>query len=95
MVSCHVLSYIDGFPLYDEPPTPSADEYLADPDYPADLSRRSSTNEDGSLFLIKIHPDYTGDLRPKMSKMRYFLEIFLLTPQSPMIKRVCNGAILM
>ena len=27
---------IDGFPLYDEPPAPSADEYLTDPDYPAE-----------------------------------------------------------
>jgi hypothetical protein len=27
---------IDGFPLHDEPPAPSADQYLTDPDYPAE-----------------------------------------------------------
>ena len=27
---------IDGFPLYDEPPAPSADEYLTDPGYPVE-----------------------------------------------------------
>lgn len=27
---------IDGFPLYDESPAPSADEYLTDPDYPVE-----------------------------------------------------------
>jgi len=27
---------IDGFPLYNEPPAPSADKYLTDPDYPAE-----------------------------------------------------------
>jgi len=27
---------IDGFSLYDEPPAPGADEYLTDPDYPAE-----------------------------------------------------------
>ena len=27
---------LDGFPLYDEPPAPSADDYLTDPDYPVD-----------------------------------------------------------
>ena len=34
---------IDVFPAYDEQPGPRADDYIADPDYPADLSRRSST----------------------------------------------------
>ena len=34
---------IDVFPEHDEQPGPSADDYIVDPDYPADLSRRSST----------------------------------------------------
>jgi hypothetical protein len=34
---------IDVFPAYDEQPGPRADDYIADPDYPADMSRRSST----------------------------------------------------
>ena len=29
---------IDVFPAYDQPPAPTADDYLADPDYPVDLS---------------------------------------------------------
>ena len=29
---------IDVFPAYDQPPTPTADDYLTDPDYPVDLS---------------------------------------------------------
>ena len=32
----------DVFPAYDEQPGPSADDYISDPDYPADVSRRSS-----------------------------------------------------
>jgi len=34
---------IDVFPAYDEQPGPSSDDYIRDPEYPADLSRRSST----------------------------------------------------
>jgi len=34
---------IDVFPAYDEQPGPRADDYIRDPDYPADVSRRSST----------------------------------------------------
>ncbi len=44
---------IDDFPAYDEHSGPNADDYIRDPDYPADLSRRSSKNEDGSLLLKK------------------------------------------
>ncbi len=44
---------IDVFPAYDEQPGPSSDDYIRDPEYPADLSRRSSKNEDGSLLLKK------------------------------------------
>ena len=43
----------DVFPAYDEQPGPSADDYIRDPEYPADVSRRSSKNEDGSLLLKK------------------------------------------
>ena len=42
---------IDILPLYDDPPGPSADDLIIDPQYPVDLSRRSSKNEDGVLFL--------------------------------------------
>ena len=45
---------IDIYPTYDEPPVPSVDDYMKDPEYPVDLSRRSSKNVDGSLLLRKI-----------------------------------------
>jgi len=32
----------ESFIIYDEPSSPSADDYLIDADYPIDLSRRSS-----------------------------------------------------
>ena len=47
-------SSIDDFPAYDEPPMPSVDNYMKDPEYPFALSRRGSKNEDGSLLLKKI-----------------------------------------
>ncbi len=34
---------IDVFPADDEQPGPSSDDYIRDPAYPTDLSRRSST----------------------------------------------------
>ena len=34
---------IDVFPAFDEQPGPSAGDYIRVPEYPADLSRRSST----------------------------------------------------
>ena len=40
---------IDGFPIYDEPPMSSVDNYMKDPEYPFDLSRRSSKNKDGPV----------------------------------------------
>lgn len=83
---------IDGFPLYDKSPAPSADEYLTIP-----------WQSGWSLFLRKTHPGctslpvrcaclrkethrqaQTGDLCLKMSKMRHFMSIFLLIPQSPL-----------
>jgi hypothetical protein len=39
----------DIFIIYDESSAPSADDYLIDTQYPLDLSRRSSKNEDGNL----------------------------------------------
>jgi hypothetical protein len=48
----------------------SADDYLIDADYPIDLSRRSSKNEDGNLSLKKSNPGQTGDLcsnRPEIA----------------------------
>ncbi len=56
---------IDVFPTYDEQPGPSADDYIRDPEYPTDVSRRSSKNEDGSLLLKKILSGKTGFLYPK------------------------------
>ena len=40
---------IGDFPAYDEHPGPNADDYIRDLDYPADLSRRCSKNEDGHV----------------------------------------------
>jgi hypothetical protein len=59
---------IDVFHAYDQQPGPSADDYIRDPDYPADLSRRSSKNEDGSLLLKNLKRE---DRLP-ISKIRYF-----------------------
>jgi hypothetical protein len=39
----------DIFVIYDESSAPGADDYLIDTQYPLDLSRRSSKNEDGNL----------------------------------------------
>jgi len=39
----------ESFILYDESSSPSADDYIIDADYPVDLSRRSSYNEDGRV----------------------------------------------
>jgi len=40
-------SPIDVYPKYDESSVPSVENYMKDPEYPVDLSRRSSKNEDG------------------------------------------------
>ena len=75
---------IDVFPAYDEQPGPRADDYITDPDNPADLSRRSSKNEDGSLllknlkredrlFISKIHY-----CRPILANCRVGFTIFIL-----------------
>ena len=62
---------IDVIAAYDEQPGPSADDYISDPDYPADLSRRSSKNEDGSLLLKNLKRE-DGLL---ISKIHYFQPI--------------------
>ncbi len=75
---------VDVFPAYDEQPGPSSDDYIRDPEYPADLSRRSSKNEDGSLllknpkredrlFISKIHY-----CRPILANCRVDITIFIL-----------------
>jgi hypothetical protein len=46
----------ESFIIYDESSSPSADDYIIDADYPIDLSRRSSKNEDGDLPLKKSSP---------------------------------------
>ena len=46
---------------------------VADPDYPADLSRRSSKNEDGGLFLNKIHSRQDRRSAPKFPEKSYIL----------------------
>ena len=52
----------ESFIIYDESSSPGADDYLMDADYPIDLSRRSSKNEDGNLPLKKSSPRHTGEL---------------------------------
>ncbi len=42
--------------------------YLIDADYPIDLSRRSSKNEDGNLPLKKSGSRHTGELGPNLPK---------------------------
>ena len=74
----------ESFIIYDEPSSPSADDYLIDVQYPFDLSRRSSTNEDGSplsknlkredrLFTSKIHY-----CQPILADCRVDITIFIL-----------------
>ena len=43
----------EAFIIYDQSSAPRTDDYLIDADYPIDLSRRSSKNEDGNLPLKK------------------------------------------
>ena len=62
---------IDVFPAYDEQPGPSSDDYVRNSEYPADLSRRSSKNEDGSLLLKNLKRED----RFLISKIRYFQAI--------------------
>jgi len=60
----------EAFIIYDESSSPGADDYLIDADYPIDLSRRSSKNEDGNLPLKKSSPRHTGELcsnRPEIA----------------------------
>ena len=45
-----------------------ATSYLIDADYPIDLSRRSSKNEDGNLPLKKSSCRHTGELCPNLPK---------------------------
>jgi hypothetical protein len=45
-----------------------ATSYLIDADYPIDVSRRSSKNEDGNLPLKKSSPRQTGELCPNLPK---------------------------
>jgi hypothetical protein len=42
----------------------NSDDYIIDADYPIDLSRCSSKNEDGNLPLKKSSPRHTGELCP-------------------------------
>ena len=44
---------LDIFPAHEEQPGPGVDDYIRDPEYTADLSRRSTKDEDGSLLLKK------------------------------------------
>jgi hypothetical protein len=60
----------ESFIIYDESPSPCADDYIIEADYPIDLSRRSSKNEDGNLHLKKSSRRRSGELysnRPKFS----------------------------
>jgi hypothetical protein len=60
----------ESFIIYDESSSPSADDYIIDADYPIDLSRRSSKNEDGNLPLKKSSCRHTGELcknRPEIA----------------------------
>jgi hypothetical protein len=59
----------ESFIIYDESSSPSADDYLIDADYPIDLSRRSSKNEDGNLPLKKSSPRQTGELYSNWPKI--------------------------
>jgi hypothetical protein len=52
------------FIIYDELSSPGADDYIIDADYPIDLSRCSSKNEDGNLPLEKSSPIHSGELCP-------------------------------
>ena len=59
----------ESFIIYDESSSPSADDYLIDADYPIDLSRRSSKNEDGNLPLKKSSLGQTGELYSNWPKI--------------------------
>jgi hypothetical protein len=50
---------------FDDSSAPDADAYLIDVDYPIDLSRRSSKNEDGNLPLKKFSCRQSGELFSK------------------------------
>jgi len=55
----------EAFIIYDQSSSPGPDDYIIDTDYPLDLSRRSSKNEDGNLpFLTEKTSDrgHTGEL---------------------------------
>ncbi len=58
----------EAFIIYDQSSAPSADAYLIDADYPIDLSRCSSKNEDGNLPLKKSGNRHTGELCPNLPK---------------------------
>jgi hypothetical protein len=46
----------ESFIIYDESSSPGADDYIIDADYPIDVSRCSSKNEDGNLPLKNPAP---------------------------------------
>jgi hypothetical protein len=54
----------EAFIIYDQSSAPSVDDYLIDADYPIDVSRCSSKNEDGNLPLKKSSLRHTGELCP-------------------------------
>jgi hypothetical protein len=58
----------EAFIIYDQSSAPSVHDYLIDADYPIDLSRRSSKNEDGNLPLKKSGSRHTGELCPNLPK---------------------------
>jgi len=68
--------------------TITPDAYLTDPQYPIDLSRRSSKNEDGSLPVRKESCRQTGKLHSFWPKTSSSLQKCALTTKSAIDNRI-------
>jgi hypothetical protein len=83
----------ESFIIYDESSSPGADDYIIDANYPIDLSRRSSKNEDGNLHLKKSSRRRTGELYSNRPEFSIPSEKLVLTTNPALVIRMVMAVV--